>query len=47
MRLPKHMDHLKSSDVSKIDLIIRWGGWSRLSEFLPVPIHMRRYLYSG
>ena len=23
-------------DVSKIDLIIRWGGWSRLSGFLPV-----------
>jgi undecaprenyl diphosphate synthase len=33
----KHiMNHLKFSDVSKIDLIIRWGGWSRLSGFLPV-----------
>ena len=30
------MDNLKSSDVSKIDLIIRWGGWNRLSGFLPV-----------
>lgn len=30
------IDHLKSADVSKIDLIIRWGGWSRLSGFLPV-----------
>jgi undecaprenyl diphosphate synthase len=29
-------NHLKSSEVSKIDLIIRWGGWSRLSGFLPV-----------
>ena len=28
--------HLKSCEVSKIDLIIRWGGWSRLSGFLPV-----------
>jgi len=28
--------NLKSSAVSKIDLIIRWGGWSRLSGFLPV-----------
>lgn len=27
---------LKTHDVSKIDLIIRWGGWSRLSGFLPV-----------
>ncbi len=30
------INHLKSCDVSKIDLIIRWGGWSRLSGFLPV-----------
>lgn len=30
------IDHLKSCEVSKIDLIIRWGGWSRLSGFLPV-----------
>jgi len=30
------LDHLRSADVSKIDLIIRWGGWSRLSGFLPV-----------
>lgn len=28
--------NLKSSAVSKIDLIIRWGGWNRLSGFLPV-----------
>ncbi len=27
--------NLKSSAVSKIDLIIRWGGWNRLSGFLP------------
>ena len=30
------INHLKSCEVSKIDLIIRWGGWSRLSGFLPV-----------
>lgn len=36
---PKQTDiirHLKSSEVSRIDLIIRWGGWCRLSGFLPV-----------
>ena len=27
---------LRSKDVSRIDLIIRWGGGSRLSGFLPV-----------
>lgn len=27
---------LKSKDISRIDLIIRWGGRSRLSGFLPV-----------
>jgi len=30
------INHLKSCEISKIDLIIRWGGWSRLSGFLPV-----------
>ena len=30
------INHLKSREISKIDLIIRWGGWSRLSGFLPV-----------
>jgi undecaprenyl diphosphate synthase len=30
------ISHLKSREISKIDLIIRWGGWSRLSGFLPV-----------
>jgi undecaprenyl diphosphate synthase len=28
--------NIKSSDVSRIDLIIRWGGRRRLSGFLPV-----------
>lgn len=28
--------HIKSSEVSRIDLIIRWGGRRRLSGFLPV-----------
>jgi undecaprenyl diphosphate synthase len=29
-------NHLRSSDVSRVDLIIRWGGRRRLSGFLPV-----------
>lgn len=29
-------NHLASSDVSRLDLIIRWGGRRRLSGFLPV-----------
>lgn len=29
-------DDIASSDISKIDLIIRWGGRRRLSGFLPV-----------
>lgn len=28
--------HLKTRDVSRVDLIIRWGGRRRLSGFLPV-----------
>jgi len=28
--------HIKSFDVSRVDLIIRWGGRRRLSGFLPV-----------
>ena len=35
--LGKHIDpRLKSRDISRIDLIIRWGGRRRLSGFLPV-----------
>lgn len=30
------MSSLKSSDISRVDLIIRWGGRRRLSGFLPV-----------
>ncbi len=30
------MDQIKSAEVSRIDLIIRWGGRRRLSGFLPV-----------
>ncbi len=30
------MDGLHSKDISKIDLILRWGGRKRLSGFLPV-----------
>jgi undecaprenyl diphosphate synthase len=30
------MNSIKSSDISRIDLIIRWGGRRRLSGFLPV-----------
>jgi undecaprenyl diphosphate synthase len=33
---PSVISNLRSSGISKIDLIIRWGGWSRLSGFLPV-----------
>ncbi|MBC8062188.1 MAG: undecaprenyl diphosphate synthase family protein [Clostridiaceae bacterium] len=29
-------DELNSSDISRIDLVIRWGGRRRLSGFLPV-----------
>lgn len=29
-------NYLNSSDVSRVDLIIRWGGMRRLSGFLPV-----------
>jgi undecaprenyl diphosphate synthase len=29
------ISNIKSFDVSRIDLIIRWGGRSRLSGFLP------------
>lgn len=28
--------HLASSEISRVDLIIRWGGRSRLSGFLPI-----------
>lgn len=28
--------HLNSEDVSRIDLVIRWGGRKRLSGFLPI-----------
>lgn len=30
------LNHLNSNDISRIDLIIRWGGMRRLSGFLPV-----------
>ena len=29
-------DLLASSDVSRIDLVVRWGGMRRLSGFLPI-----------
>lgn len=32
----KVANNLKSNDISRIDLIIRWGGRMRLSGFLPV-----------
>lgn len=32
----KIMNGLQSKDVSRIDLVIRWGGMRRLSGFLPV-----------
>ncbi len=30
------VNHIKSAEISRIDLIIRWGGRRRLSGFLPV-----------
>lgn len=30
------IEHIASADVSRVDLIIRWGGRRRLSGFLPV-----------
>ena len=33
---PGIINNLRSCEISKIDLIIRWGGRSRLSGFLPV-----------
>lgn len=33
---PKIRDALRSHDVSRVDLVIRWGGMRRLSGFLPV-----------
>ncbi|SHK39981.1 polyprenyl diphosphate synthase [Paramaledivibacter caminithermalis] len=30
------MEHIYTSDISRVDLIIRWGGRRRLSGFLPV-----------
>lgn len=33
---PKLLDNIKSKDISRIDLIIRWGGRRRLSGFLPL-----------
>lgn len=32
----KLLDNIKSKDISRIDLIIRWGGRRRLSGFLPI-----------
>ena len=31
-----HKDGMASKDISRIDMIIRWGGRRRLSGFLPV-----------
>jgi undecaprenyl diphosphate synthase len=35
-RIPNLLKAVASSDVSRIDLIIRWGGRRRLSGFLPL-----------
>lgn len=32
----KLLDNIKSRDISRVDLIIRWGGRRRLSGFLPL-----------
>jgi len=31
-----HAGHIASADISRVDLIIRWGGRRRLSGFLPI-----------
>lgn len=31
-----HKDYMASKDISRIDMIIRWGGRRRLSGFLPI-----------
>ena len=36
-----------SQDVSRIDLIIRWGGMRRLSGFLPHPVGLCGFLRGG
>ena len=39
------INYIKSAEVSRIDLIIRWGGCRRLSGFLPVqPIYADFYV---
>ncbi|MGZ4918455.1 MAG: undecaprenyl diphosphate synthase family protein [Halobacteriota archaeon] len=35
-RMPSIIKMLRSSDISRIDLVMRWGGRRRLSGFLPV-----------
>ena len=30
------VDHIASADISRMDLIVRWGGGRRLSGFLPI-----------
>jgi undecaprenyl diphosphate synthase len=30
------LDRIHSSEISRVDLIIRWGGRRRLSGFLPI-----------
>ena len=30
------MNYYNTSDISRVDLVIRWGGMRRLSGFLPV-----------
>ncbi|VFU19131.1 Ditrans,polycis-undecaprenyl-diphosphate synthase ((2E,6E)-farnesyl-diphosphate specific) (fragment) [anaerobic digester metagenome] len=35
--LPRNLiEFIASSDISRVDLIVRWGGRRRLSGFLPV-----------
>ena len=33
---PNLAEHIASADISRVDLIIRWGGRRRLSGFLPI-----------
>ena len=38
------VDNIASADISRVDLIIRWGGRRRLSGFLPRPVDLCRFL---
>ena len=38
-RLREICRQLRTHDISRVDLVIRWGGMRRLSGFLTVPVY--------